>query len=106
MTEIKEVDGELVDIKALLAGISKAAVFYIGIDADEFLYARAAGNGLPYETAWCNKGWRTTKIFDDEEPMPLTRKEFLAAVLARDYFLESVPADFYDDLVDDPDIIS
>lgn len=98
-------DEEVIDINALLAGISNNAMFYIGIDADEFLYVRAAGRSYPYETAWCKKGWRKSKIYDDEEPQPILRADFIAAVLARDDFLEGVPAGFYDDLADDPDII-
>ena len=80
-----------VDINALLAGISSRAMFYIGIDADEFLYVRAAGGGLPYETAWCNKGWRKSKIYNDEKPQPLLREDFIEAVLARDDFLLPLP---------------
>ena len=80
-------DNPKFDINAALAGIADNAMFYIGIDADEFLYCRAAGGGLPYETAWCIKGYRKTKIYMDENPEPLTRKEFIAAVMERDDFL-------------------
>lgn len=84
-------DDEVVDIHKLLAGISNNAMFYIGTDADEFLYVRAAGRGIPYETAWCNKGYRKSKIYEDEEPQPILRADFIAAVLARDDFLIPLP---------------
>ncbi|MES1987814.1 MAG: hypothetical protein V4440_07245 [Pseudomonadota bacterium] len=90
MTKVEKVDDGPIDIQTLLAGISNGAMFYIGTDADEFLYVRAAGQGYPYETAWCKKGWRKSKIYDDEEPQPLLRDEFVDAVLARDDFLDVI----------------
>lgn len=97
-------NNEIVDINALLANISAGAMFFIGNDADEFLYTIAAGNGVPYEAAWCKKGFRKSKVYLDEEPLPLLRADFIAAVLARDDFLEGIPAGFYDDLAGDLDI--
>jgi hypothetical protein len=101
MTEIKKLDDEPVDINTLLAGISNGAMFFIGTDADEFLYTIAAGKGVPHEAAWCKKGFRASKIYLDEEPMPITRADFIEAVLAREDFLDPLPAgvhDFPDDI--------
>ena len=105
MTDMKKDDEPSVDINALLAGISNNAMFFVGADADEFLYTIAAGNGVPHQAAWCKKGYRKTKIYFDEEPMPIMRADFIAAVLAREDFLDPIPDGFYDDLIDDPDII-
>ncbi len=95
MAEIEDVDAT-VDINELLANISAGAMFFIGTDADEFLYTIAAGNGVPNQAAWCKKGYRKTKIYFDEEPMPIMRADFIEAVLAREDFLDPIPDDFYD----------
>jgi hypothetical protein len=103
MSDIEKI--EPVDINALLANISNGAMFFIGNDADEFLYTIAAGNGVPHMAAWCNKGYRKSRVYLDEDPLPILRADFIAAVLAREDFLDLIPDGFYDDLVDDPDIV-
>ena len=73
-------------IDELLKSIDKYAVFWIGTDADSFLFSIAAGGDIPMVAAWCNKGFRPSKMYDDEFYAPISRRSFFEQVRKREDF--------------------
>jgi len=72
------------NIDELLSNISTGAMFYCGLDSDNFLISIAAGGEVPFTAAWDKTGFRPYIKSNEEEYLPISREYFIEMVKSRE----------------------